>query len=200
MSSPPTENGAAETPSQPDEPRSLRIEDWLTVVIMALLALITFANVLVRYFTSSSFAWTEEISVFLMILLAMVAGSAAVARNAHIRIEYFAEGGSPLRRKRLAQLGAACVAALFALIAVLSVRVVWDDYRFGETSPGIGVPQWWYSIWLPVLSTLIAYLAVYVFLLLAYIGVLMYMAQHPAMPTPETPQSPKAAEPIGGPA
>jgi cytochrome d ubiquinol oxidase subunit I len=51
-----------------------------------------------------------------------------------------------------------------------------------------------------VLSTLIAYLAVYVFLLLAYIGVLMYMAQHPAMPTPDTPQSPKAAEPIGGPA
>ena len=51
-----------------------------------------------------------------------------------------------------------------------------------------------------VLSTLVAYLAVYVFLLLAYIGVLMYMAQHPAMPTPETPQSPKAGEPIGGPA
>lgn len=117
MSSPPTENGAAETPSQPDEPRSLRIEDWLTVVIMALLALITFANVLVRYFTSSSFAWTEEISVFLMILLAMVAGSAAVARNAHIRIEYFAEGGSALRRKRLARFGTLMVALLFAVIA-----------------------------------------------------------------------------------
>ena len=48
------------------------------------------------------------------------------------------------------------MALLFALIAVLSVRVVWDDYRFGETSPGIGVPQWWYSIWLPVFSALIA--------------------------------------------
>ena len=46
---------AADTPD-PDEPRSLRIEDWLTVIVMALLALITFANVLVRYFTSSSFA------------------------------------------------------------------------------------------------------------------------------------------------
>jgi len=34
----------------------------------------------------------------------------------------------------------------------------------------------------------------------AYVLVLMYMAQHPAMPTPETPQSPKAATPIGGPA
>ena len=138
------------------EPRSLRIEDWLTVIVMALLALITFANVLVRYFTNSSFAWTEEISVFLMIVLAMVGGSAAVARDRHIRIEYFSESGPARRRQRLAQLGALMVALLFATMAVLSVRVVWDDYRFEETSPGIGVPQWWYSVWLPVFSTLIA--------------------------------------------
>ena len=51
-----------------------------------------------------------------------------------------------------------------------------------------------------VLSTLVAYLVVYAGLLLAYIGVLMYMAQHPAKPTPETPLSPKAVTPIGGPA
>jgi cytochrome d ubiquinol oxidase subunit I len=51
-----------------------------------------------------------------------------------------------------------------------------------------------------VLTSLVAYLAVYAFLLVSYVFVLMYMAQHPAMPTPQTPQSPKAAEPIGGPA
>jgi cytochrome d ubiquinol oxidase subunit I len=51
-----------------------------------------------------------------------------------------------------------------------------------------------------VLSTLVAYLVVYAGLLLAYIGVLMYMAQHPAQPTPDTPQSAKSAMPIGGPA
>jgi cytochrome d ubiquinol oxidase subunit I len=49
-----------------------------------------------------------------------------------------------------------------------------------------------------VLSTLIAYLAVYVFLLVSYVGVLMYMSTHPAKPTPDTPQSPKAAMPVGG--
>lgn len=143
-----------------NEPRSLRIEDWLTVLVMGALALITFVNVLVRYFTNSSFAWTEEISVFLMIVLALVAGSAAVARDRHIRIEFFCESGSAARRRRLAQLGALMVALLFALIAALSVRVVWDDYRFGETSPGIGVPQWWYTVWLPVFSALIAARAV----------------------------------------
>ena len=144
------------TTGAPAEPRSLRLEDWLTVLVMGALALITFINVLVRYFTNSSFAWTEELSVFLMIVLALVAGSAAVARDRHIRIEFFCESGSAARRRRLAQLGAFMVALLFALIAVLSVRVVWDDWRYGETSPGIGVPQWWYSIWLPVFSALIA--------------------------------------------
>ena len=51
-----------------------------------------------------------------------------------------------------------------------------------------------------VLSTLVAYLVVYAFLLASYILVLMYMASHPAQPTAQTPQSPKAAMPIGGPA
>lgn len=138
----------------------LKIEDWLTVIIMGLLACITFANVLVRYFTDSSFAWTEEFSVFLMIVLAMVAGSAAVARDRHIRIEFFSASGSAMRQHRLALLGAAMVALLFFLMTALSTRLVWDDFRFNETSPGIGVPQWWYTIWLPIISLAIALRAV----------------------------------------
>ena len=156
--------GPQDQAPRPDEPRSLRLEDWLTVIVMALLALITFANVIVRYFTDTSFAWTEEISVFLMIVLALVAGSAAVARDVHIRIEWFAEGGSARRRQALARFGALMVALLFGVIAVLSVRVVWDDFRFEETSPGIGVPQWWYSVWLPVCSALITWRALGLFI------------------------------------
>lgn len=134
----------------------LKIEDGLTVIVMGLLALITFANVLVRYFTSQSFAWTEEFSVFLMIVLTLVAGSASVARNRQIRIEYFADAGTQARQRALARFGAFLVFLLFGLIAVLSMRTVYDDIRFGETSPGIGVPQWWYTIWLPLLSLAIA--------------------------------------------
>lgn len=142
----------------------LKIEDWLTVIVIALLALITFANVLVRYFTNRSFAWTEEFSIFLMIVLALVAGSAAVARNRHIRIEYFIGKGSPTRQRVLGRFGALMVVVMFGLIAVLSSRMVWDDIRFGETSPGIGVPQWWYSLWLPLLSVVIALRALGLFI------------------------------------
>ena len=52
------------------------------------------------------------------------------------------------------------VTLLFGLMVVLSVRLVWDDYRYGETSPGIGVPQWWYSIWLPIIAAAITLRAI----------------------------------------
>lgn len=131
---------------------SPRIEDWIGVIVMGLLVIITFANVVVRYFTDESFAWNEEFSVFLMIVLALVAGSAAVARDRNIRIEFFFERGSAARQKRLAIVSALAVAVMFLALAVLGVRITWDEYTFGETSPGIGVPSWWYSVWLPVLS------------------------------------------------
>ena len=174
----------------PPKAKALALEDWLVVLIMAALALITFANVLLRYFTDTSFAWTEEISIFLMIVLAMVGGSSAVARDQHIRIEFFSGNGSAQRRRRLARLGALMTALLFTVLAVLSVRLVWDDWRYEETSPGIGVPQWWYSMWLPICSVAIALRALGLFV----------RQGHPAAFAPEMIEGTEAAENTTAPA
>ena len=85
---------------------------------MGLLACITFANVLVRYFTDQSFAWTEEFSVFLMIVLALVAGSAvggAQPADPHRILRRQRPGVA--RSSALARFGAIMVFLLFALIA-----------------------------------------------------------------------------------
>ncbi len=52
-------------------------ERLLMAVSMGLLCLITMANVLVRYFTDISFAFTEEISIFLMVVMTLVGASHA---------------------------------------------------------------------------------------------------------------------------
>ena len=135
-------------------------EDWIGALVMGALALITFANVLVRYFTNESFAWTEEISVSLMVIMTMVAAGAAVRRDRHIRIEILFHRGSPTSRRRLALLSEAATTITFLILFGLGLRLFWDDYRYEVTSPGIGVPQWWYTIWLPVLSLTIAARAV----------------------------------------
>ena len=142
-------------PPEPKPRVPLAVEDIFAAVCMALLALITFANAVLRYATNESIAWTEEISIAVMVVMTLAAAGAAVARERHIRIDYFIERGSPTRRRWLSIISAAAVVVFFIALAVLGTRVVWDEFRFDETSPGIGVPKWWYSIWMPLLSVAI---------------------------------------------
>ena len=142
---------ASKTPRLP-----VAVEEALAVVAMALLVLITLSNVLVRYFSDESFAWTEEISVFLMVVLTLAGAAAAAARDRHVRIEFFYDAGSPQRRRALALLSSACTTGLFVALAVLTGRVAWDEYRYGETSMAIGIPRWWYTVWLPLLCAWMA--------------------------------------------
>lgn len=41
---------------------------------------------------------------------------------------------------------------MFALLAALRGPHGWDEYRFEVTSPGLGLPTWYYTVWLPILS------------------------------------------------
>jgi TRAP-type C4-dicarboxylate transport system permease small subunit len=132
------------------------LEEGLAVACMALLLAITLLNVLTRYFTDQSFAWSEEISVFLMVVMTLAGASAAAARDRHIRIEYFYDGGSEQRRRRLQVFGGCLTALLFLGLALLFGRVVSDEIRFEETSMGLGVPRWWFTVFSPLLCVAIA--------------------------------------------
>ena len=134
----------------------LRVEEIIAVGALAVLVLLTLINVVIRYATDESFAVTEEISIFLMVAMTLAGASAATARDRHMRIEYFMETGSDARRHWLALLSAWATCAFFLLLTGLLARYVWDEFRYGETTMALGVPRWWYSIWLPALSLAIA--------------------------------------------
>ena len=130
------------------------VERVLMATSMGALCTLTMINVLVRYFTDFSFAFTEEISVVLMVIMTLVGASHAFATRHHIAIVFFVER-FPAFRRTAARLAAVSSLAIFGLLAVYGVFMTWDDYDFEVTSPSLGVPQWWYSIWLPLLSALI---------------------------------------------
>jgi len=131
------------------------LERSLLALAMALLCVITMANVVVRYFTNFSFAFTEEISIWLMVFLTL-AGSAAAFRDAsHINVTLLTDR-LPAAARRATQvfaLGACCV--MFGVLAWYGARMAWDDFRYEVTSPALGLPQWIYSAWLPLLSAAI---------------------------------------------
>jgi len=130
----------------------LKIEETLAGITIGLLALITFANVVARYATNFSFAFTEEFSVFLMVLVAFLGGSSVMAKGGHLKIMFVADKLSPQRRRVVGLIANALTAITFLLLAIFGARMAWDEYRFEVTSPGLGIPTWIYTIWLPLLS------------------------------------------------
>jgi TRAP-type transport system small permease protein len=160
------ENGRAPPPSAsppPPEPGNLdtgvdhvvvpvRIEEALGAAAMALICLISFGNVVVRYTTNISFAFTEEFSVFLLVFMTFVGASAAFASNEHIRITFFLERMPPPLRLVCEIVTLLATTLMFSLIVYYGAQVTYDEWYWGETSPGLGNPTWLYTIWLPILS------------------------------------------------
>jgi TRAP-type C4-dicarboxylate transport system permease small subunit len=131
------------------------IEEAAAAVAMGIICLITMANVVVRYFTAVSFAFTEEFSVFLMVFLTFAGAAAAFARNRHIRMTFIVERLPPGLRRKAEHLALAASLLMFLFLTWYGTFLFWDDWKFGTTSPGIGIPQWIYSLWLPLLSLVI---------------------------------------------
>jgi TRAP-type C4-dicarboxylate transport system permease small subunit len=150
-------------PSEPEPTKDKRnvprvpvkIEEFFAAMAMAGICCITMANVVVRYFTNVSFAFTEEFSVFLMVVLTLFGSAAAFARDRHIRMNFLVDR-LPLGLARpIEYLMLALGALLFAVMAWYGTRLFWDDWQYDTTSPGIGIPQWIYTVWLPLLSAVI---------------------------------------------
>lgn len=133
----------------------LVLEEVLVAAAMAAIALITAANVAVRYLTDVSLAFTEEYSVALMVFVTLLGSALAVAGGRHIRIEYFLDLAGPRLGRRMEIVGLLLVILCFGLLARYGASLAWDEYRFEVMSSGLGNPNWWYTVWLPVLSLVV---------------------------------------------
>jgi TRAP-type C4-dicarboxylate transport system permease small subunit len=138
----------------------LKVEQVLLACAMAAMALITAANVASRYLTNISLAITEEYSVVLMVVVALIGTSLATATGRHIRIGYFTDL-FPRRGQRIAEMAAmALTVVCFGILVWYGWKLAYDEYRFEVLSNGLGNPNWWYTGWLPLLSAVVVLRAV----------------------------------------
>jgi TRAP-type C4-dicarboxylate transport system permease small subunit len=77
-----------------------------------------------------------------------------------MRITFLVARLSPRWRRRADLLAQGAVALMFLILVVWGAQFAYDDYRFEVTSPALGLPQWIYSVWLPVLSLAVALRAI----------------------------------------
>lgn len=65
------------------------VEDYVSLLIFWVLAVVVFAQFFSRYVLNDSIAWTEEIARYLLIAVAFAGAPIAVRKNTHIFVEFF---------------------------------------------------------------------------------------------------------------
>lgn len=128
-----------------------RLERVLATLALVVISLISLANVVVRYFTNASFAFTEELSVFLLVILTFAGASVAIRSNRHIRIGLL-ERLFPRLRVALILLQWVAGVLVLGLVLWYGGQFALEEYQWESESPGLGLPNWWYVVWLPLLA------------------------------------------------
>ncbi|MDG5500224.1 TRAP transporter small permease [Marinobacter sp. BGYM27] len=136
-------------------PPKCRPEAWLASLALIAICIISLGNVIVRYATDASFAFTEEFSVFFLVLLTFAGAAVAARRNQHIRIELIEHHLPPGARKVVFVLQWLVGMLVFGITVWYGSIFALQEYDWESLSPGLGLPNWMYVIWLPLLSVAI---------------------------------------------
>lgn len=98
------------------------IEETFIAIIMALMTVITFANVIARYVFNSNILWALELTVYLFAWLILIGASYCVKKSAHLGVDVVINMLSPAMRRIMALMAvAACLAFSFLLL-----KASWD--------------------------------------------------------------------------
>ncbi|HSP24244.1 MAG TPA: TRAP transporter small permease [Saliniramus sp.] len=124
------------------------LEDGLLAFGTAVLAVLLFANVLLRYVFKSPFAWMEEGVVAVFVWLVFIGVSAAFRSHQHLRIDVLVRF---LPRAASLVVGAIAVTITFVILGFL-VKLGYDYANFvsRNRTPVLGISAAWVYVGLPL--------------------------------------------------
>lgn len=126
------------------------LEEVLGATLLAAMACLAFANVIARYILHLPLAFTEELEVNGLVWLTLLGTAVAFRRRRHLRLLFFQER---LPASVPCWLNIALfllAAALFASLGYLGFRQLSDERLLGITSEALNLPQWIYTLSIPV--------------------------------------------------
>jgi len=133
----------------------IHFEEVLCALLFAIMGIIMFVNVISRYLLKYSLAFTEELVVSFFVWLTLLGAAIAFRQGSHLGFNSITDR-LPLKiQKILLWLSALLGVTLFIVLIFFSIHQIKDEIALKITSSGIGVPQWWYSVGMPVWSILV---------------------------------------------
>ena len=133
------------------------IEEIVGAVCMGVMVTIAFINVITRYLFEFSFAFTEELTIYLFVWATLMGASIAFREGSHIVVSVIYNRFGIRSRKVLDILNAVTAILFFSLLFYYSTLEVLDEILLGVKTEAISLPVWWFTIAMPVSSLLIIF-------------------------------------------
>jgi len=121
---------------------------------MAFPSLLLFVNVVLRYVFLAPISWAEELSIYVIIWIVFVGGSAIVRRRGHLAIDLLPKALPPPARRSLMIVVLMASLGFFAVFCYYSGLHTLRVQASGQVTPNMLAPMWLTYLAMPVGSVL----------------------------------------------
>ncbi|WP_166828627.1 TRAP transporter small permease [Brevibacterium limosum] len=129
-------------------------EDWVIIASFMMIVLVTFVNVLSRYIFKASLAFSEEITINLLVVLTMMGAVVGIRLGAHLGFTYLVENAKGRTRRVLLITGTTLIVLFLAVLLIWGGEMTIAQGLRGRATPSLGIPQWLFTLSIPLAGLL----------------------------------------------
>lgn len=135
------------------EKRKYKLDELIGAAILAIMSLITFTNVINRYFFKASFAFSEEITVNFFVWITLLGIAMAFRRGSNLQMTNLYDRFPPKLKKISAAISGLIGLVVFGFLIANSCKEIYKNMTFYHTtSEALNIPTWIYSLGTPIFS------------------------------------------------
>jgi TRAP-type C4-dicarboxylate transport system permease small subunit len=132
------------------------IEDNVMVVALAIMVVVIFTNVVMRYIFNNSLSWSEEFARYLFVWFSWIGVSAGVKDNEHLRVEFLSMAlvkHGFIKADEAVKIVVALVwLATSWIVAYYGVEVITAQIEMHVLTPAMRIPVWFAYLSIPACS------------------------------------------------
>ena len=113
------------------------------MVLCATMTLVVLMGVVFRYVLKAPLAWSEELSTFAMVWVAMIGGSMGIKGSYHVGVSYVVDNVTWMKNHRWVVQVAVNLIILFFLAVLLKEALMLASFAKIQTSPALGISMFW---------------------------------------------------------
>ena len=131
------------------------LEKVITSLILMFVTVLTFANVCVRFLSDGQFAWSEELTINLFVLLIMMGCGLSARDGSLISLSLVFDRLNVTGKKIFVAIITVVNTVFCDILIKTGIEKVMTQMANGKRTPSLLIPEWMFTIFLPIGAVLL---------------------------------------------